>query len=114
MESFTRAYFNIGSIGRRRSSRYRAALHLCRDRLRSRAYRCSLQTDSFDASAEESGGTVGSTEDTPDQRTGRNEELFALANAINELPTDLKNAFVLRTSGEPPRGKRCGIAWPLA
>jgi RNA polymerase sigma-70 factor (ECF subfamily) len=110
MESFVRAYFNIGKFrptARFKTWLYRIALNLCRDHLRSRAYRYSLQTDSFDASGEESGGAfaVWFTDDTPARRTGCNEELVALTNAINELPTDLKNAFVLRTLEDRPEAE---------
>ena len=116
MESFARAYLNIAKFrptAKFKTWLYRLALNLSRDHLRSRAYRYSLQTDSFDASAEESGGAIAVcfTDDTPAQRTGRNEELIALANAINELPTDLKNAFVLRTLENCPEAEAAELGF---
>jgi RNA polymerase sigma factor CnrH len=100
METFVRAYFNIGKFrpaARFATWLYQIALNLCRDYLRSRAYKYSLQTTSFDAPAEEGGdpSLLLAAERRPDQRADRREELIALEKAISELPEDLRNAFIL-------------------
>jgi len=110
IETFVRAYFNIEKFrpaAKFRTWLYRIALNLCRDHVRSRAYRYAMRTDPFDFSAEESGSTVllWLTEDTPDQKTERQEELVALENAINALPPDLKSAFVLRALENRPEAE---------
>jgi RNA polymerase sigma-70 factor (ECF subfamily) len=88
METFVRAYFNIGKF--RPAARFATWL-------RSRAYKYSLQTTSFDAPAEEGGdpSLLLAAERRPDQRADRREELIALEKAISELPEDLRNAFIL-------------------
>jgi RNA polymerase sigma factor (sigma-70 family) len=100
METFVRAYFNIEKF--RPTAKfgtwlYHIALNLCRDHLRSRAYRDSLQTASFDAPTQEGGdpSLLLAMERGPDQKTERLEELNALEKAISELPEDLKNPFIL-------------------
>jgi RNA polymerase sigma-70 factor (ECF subfamily) len=100
METFVRAYFNIGKYrprARFATWLYQIALNLCRDHLRSRTYQYSLQTTSFDASAEDNKepGLILATDRGPDQTADRREELIALEAAIHELPEDLKTSFIL-------------------
>jgi RNA polymerase sigma factor (sigma-70 family) len=100
METFVRAYFNIGKFRPRAKFAtwlYQIALNLCRDHLRSRAYQYSLQTVSFDAPTEDNKdpGLLLARNPRPDESTDRREELTALEKAINELPDDLKNVFIL-------------------
>jgi RNA polymerase sigma factor (sigma-70 family) len=100
METFVRAYFSIGKFkprARFATWLYQIALNLCRDHLRSRAYRYSQQTVSFDAPEEDNQdpGALLASERTPDKTTDRREELLALEQAINELPEELKNVFIL-------------------
>jgi RNA polymerase sigma factor (sigma-70 family) len=100
METFVRAYFNIGKFrpaAKFATWLYQIALNLCRDHLRSRAYQYSLQTTSYDAPAKETGDPtlLLATDRWPDQKTDCLEELIALEKAIDELPKDLKNAFIL-------------------
>src|SRR5260370_41739889 len=96
METFVRAYFNIGKFrprARFATWLYQIALNLCRDHLRSRAYQDSLHTVSFDAPKEESGdpSLLLATEGRPDQKADFLEELIALQKAISELPEELKS-----------------------
>jgi RNA polymerase sigma-70 factor (ECF subfamily) len=100
METFVRAYFNIEKFrpaAKFATWLYHIALNLCRDHLRSRVYRYSLQTVSFDAPSDEGQdpSQLLATEGRPDQKTDRREELIALEKAISELPEELKNAFIL-------------------
>lgn len=95
METFVRAYFHIEKFrpaAKFATWLYHIALNLCRDHLRSRAYRDSLQTIAFDAQAQEAGdpSLLVAMERGPDQKTERLEELTALEKAIRELPEDLK------------------------
>jgi RNA polymerase sigma factor CnrH len=121
-ETFARAYFNIKKFrpaAKFATWLYQIALNLCRDHLRSRAYRNSLQTVSFDAPTQEEVGvasldsakewvpfyapthTVGvpslclAKECRPDQKVERLEELDALEKAVRELPGELKDALIL-------------------
>jgi RNA polymerase sigma-70 factor (ECF subfamily) len=110
METFVRAYFNAGKFrptAKFATWLYHIALNLCRDHLRSRAHRYSLQTVSFDSPSEEGrgAGPLPSTEDRPDQKTDRQEELVALEKAINELPEELKSAFILTTLENRPQAE---------
>jgi RNA polymerase sigma-70 factor (ECF subfamily) len=110
MEAFVRAYFNAGNFrptAKFATWLYHIALNLCRDHLRSRAHRYSLQTVSFDSPSEEGGGPspLRSSEDTPDQKTDRQEELIALEKAISELPEELKSAFILTTLENRPQAE---------
>jgi RNA polymerase sigma factor (sigma-70 family) len=45
------------------------------------------------------------TEDRPDQKADRVEELSALEKAIGELPEDLKNAFILTALEDRPQAE---------
>jgi len=99
-ETFVRVYFNIKKFrpaGKFATWLYQIALNLCRDHLKSRAHRHSLQTVSFDAPTQEVG--VASlhlaTECGPDQKVEQLEELDALEKSIMELPGELKGAFIL-------------------
>jgi RNA polymerase sigma factor CnrH len=121
-ETFARAYFNIKKFrpaAKFATWLYQIALNLCRDHLRSRAYRDSLQTVSFDAPKQEEVGVTSShparewitsfapthevgvqslyvaKECWPDQTVDRREELDALEKAVRELPRDLKEALIL-------------------
>jgi RNA polymerase sigma-70 factor (ECF subfamily) len=110
MEAFVRAYFNIGKFRPTATFAtwlYHIALNLCRDHARSRAYQYSLQTVSLDAPATDHAEPrqIGSSERRPDQKTERIEELTALEKAINELPADLKNAFILTTLDDRPQAE---------
>jgi RNA polymerase sigma factor (sigma-70 family) len=100
METFVRAYFNIEKFrptARFATWLYRIALNLCRDHVRSRAYRDSRQTVSFDAAGQEAGdpGSVMAGERGPGQDAERQEELTALRKAISELPEELKEVVIL-------------------
>jgi RNA polymerase sigma factor CnrH len=108
METFVRAYFNIGKFrpaAKFTTWLYHIALNLCRDHLRSRAYRDSLQTASFDVPAREGEDPdlLLATDRGPDQRADRREELIALEKAISELPEDLKTAFTLTALEDRPQ-----------
>jgi RNA polymerase sigma factor CnrH len=110
METFVRAYFNIEKFrpaAKFATWLYQIALNLCRDHLRSRAYRDSLRTASFDAPAQEGAdqSLLLATERSPDQKTDSREELIALEKAIDELPEDLKNPFVLTALEDRPRAE---------
>jgi len=110
METFVRAYFNARKFrptAKFATWLYHIALNLCRDHLRSRAHRYSLQTVSFDAPSEEGrgAGPLPSTEHRPDQKTDRQEELVALEKAINVLPDELKSAFILTTLENRPQAE---------
>ena len=110
METFVRAYFNIGKFRPRAKFTtwlYRIALNLCRDHLKSQAYQYSRQTVSFDAPAEDNKdpGLLLARDRRPDQSTDRHEELAALEKAINELPEDLKTVFILRALEERPQSE---------
>jgi RNA polymerase sigma factor CnrH len=121
-ETFARAYFNIKKFrpaAKFATWLYQIALNLCRDHLKSRAYRDSLQTVSFDAPIQEEVGVsslhpakervsfcapmhqVGlpslyfARECAPDQKVDRLEELDALEKAVRELPGELKDALIL-------------------
>ncbi|HYY30523.1 MAG TPA: RNA polymerase sigma factor [Chthoniobacterales bacterium] len=100
METFVRAYFNIEKFrptAKFATWLYRIALNLCRDHVRSRAYRDSRQTVSFDAPGQEAGdpGSVLAKERGPRQSAERQEELNALQKAIGELPEELKEVVIL-------------------
>jgi RNA polymerase sigma factor CnrH len=100
METFVRAYFNIEKFrptAKFTTWLYRIALNLCRDHVRSRAYKDSQQTVSFDAPGQEAGdpGSVLARERGPRQTAERQEELSALQKAISELPEELKEAVTL-------------------
>jgi RNA polymerase sigma factor CnrH len=110
METFVRAYFNIEKFrpaAKFATWLYQIALNLCRDHLRSRAYRDSLRTASFDAPAQEGAdqSLLLATERSPDQKTDSREELIALEKAIDELPEDLKNPFVLTALEDRPQAE---------
>ncbi len=114
METFVRAYFNIGKFrpaAKFTTWLYHIALNLCRDHLRSRAYRDSLQTASFDVPAREGEDPdlLLATDLGPDQRADRREELIALEKAISELPEDLKTAFTLTALENRPQAEIAGL-----
>ena len=99
-EAFVRAYFNIEKF--RPTAKfvtwlYHIALNLCRDYVRSQAYRYSSQTISTDVPVEENEGQrpLSSNQRGPDQQTQDLEKLRAVEKAINELPQDLKNPLIL-------------------
>jgi RNA polymerase sigma-70 factor (ECF subfamily) len=100
-ETFVRAYFKIGNFrptAKFSTWLYHIALNLCRDHLKSRAYRHSLHTVSIDAPAQEDGepSQFASAQRSPGQEAERLEELGALEKAINELPEHLKHPLVLK------------------
>ena len=100
METFVRAYFNIEKFrptAKFATWLYRIALNLCRDHVRSRAYKDSQQTVSFDTPGQEAGdpGSVLAGEHGPRQNAERQEELSALQKAISELPEDFKQVVIL-------------------
>src|SRR6476661_6764080 len=83
LETFVRAYFNIGKFrpaAKFATWLYHIALNLCRDHLRSRAHRDSLQTASINSLAQEGEdpSVIAGTARGPDQKTERLEELDAL------------------------------------
>jgi RNA polymerase sigma factor (sigma-70 family) len=98
--AFVRAYFNIEKF--RPTAKfvtwlYHIALNLCRDYVRSQAYRYSSQTISTDVSVEanERHRPLSSNQRGPDQQSQDREKLRAVGKAINELPQDLKNPLIL-------------------
>jgi RNA polymerase sigma factor CnrH len=128
-ETFARAYFNIKKFrpaAKFTTWLYQIALNLCRDHLKSRAYRDSLQTVSFDAPAQEEVGVRSihsakawttfqaplhevavpslypAREYGPDQKVDWLEELDALEKAVKELPAELKDAFMLVAFDDHP------------
>lgn len=109
METFVRAYFNIGKFrpaAKFATWLYHIALNLCRDHLRSRAHRDSLQTASIDSliqEGEDPGMVV--TARGPNHKTERREELEALEKAISELPEELKNPFILTVLEDRPQAE---------
>ena len=99
-ETFARAYFNINKFrpaAKFTTWLYQIALNLCRDHLRSRAYRDSLQTVSFDAPTQEVGVSDLhlATERGPDENVQQIEELDALEKAVSELPAELKEPLIM-------------------
>jgi len=114
METFVRAYFNIEKFrpaARFATWLYQIALNLCRDHLRSRAYRDSQQTASFDAPAYEGGdpNLLLTSDHGPDQKTDRREEVIALEKAISELPEDLKTGFILTALEDRPQAETAAL-----
>jgi RNA polymerase sigma factor CnrH len=110
METFVRAYFNIGKF--RPAAKfvtwlYHIALNLCRDHLRSRAHRDSLQTTSIDSLTQEGEdpSVIAAKARGPDQKTERLEELVALEKAIAELPEELKSPFILTVLEDRPQAE---------
>jgi len=65
------------------------------------------QTESFDAPTEDNKdwSLLPATDRRPDESTDRREELAALNKAINELPEDLKNVFILTALEERQQGE---------
>jgi RNA polymerase sigma factor (sigma-70 family) len=110
METFARAYFNIDKfrpVTKFATWLHHIALNLCRDHLRSQAYRYSLWTASFDAPTQEGEdlSVLAALERGPDQKAERLEELNALEKAISELPEELKNAFILTALEDRPQAE---------
>jgi RNA polymerase sigma factor (sigma-70 family) len=107
LETFIRAYFNIGKFrpaAKFATWLYHIALNLCRDHLRSRAHRDSLQTASIDSLTQDP-TVIAATARGPDQKTERLEELDALEKAISELPEELKNPFILTVLEDRPQAE---------
>lgn len=101
-EAFVRAYLNIGNF--RPTAKfgtwlYRITLNLCRDYVRSRAYRNAFQTISTDQPIEgsEERRQLASVQQAPDRQAQMREDLRALDRAMSELRADLKNPLILTT-----------------
>lgn len=101
-ETFVRAYLHIGKFrpqGLFSTWLHQIALNLCRDFVRSRAYRNRQQTDSLSWHPEESGDD--GQRDLADPRSGpveavvHRQELSLLRRAIERLPLELKSPLVL-------------------
>jgi RNA polymerase sigma-70 factor (ECF subfamily) len=101
-ETFVRAYLHIGKFhpkGLFSTWLHQIALNLCRDFVRSRAYRNRQRTDSLSWHPEESGGE--GQRDVADPRSGpaeaalHKQELSLLARAIGRLPLELKGPLML-------------------
>ena len=117
METFVRAYFNVGKFRPKAKFvrwLYQIALNLCRDRPKSLSRspeKPSLPIlppdESFDAPIGDNKdpGLLLATDRRPDESTDRREELAALENAINELPEDLKNVFILTALEKRQQGE---------
>ena len=135
-ETFARAYFNITKFrpaAKFATWLYQIALNLCRDHLRSRAYRDSLKTVSLDVPRQEDVGVPNShpakewvpfhaplhevgvpslylaKECGPDQKVDRLEELDALGKAVRELPGELKEALILVAFEDHPLAEAAAL-----
>jgi RNA polymerase sigma factor CnrH len=135
-ETFARAYFNIKKFrpaAKFATWLYQIALNLCRDHLKSRAYRDSLQTVSFDAPTQEEVGAPSlhpakawvsfyapthelgvpslylARECGPDQKVDWLEELDALEKAVRELPEELKDALILVAFEDHPLAEAAAL-----
>lgn len=100
-EVFVRAYFKIHQFEPKAKFAtwlYRIATNLCRDRVRSRAYKKSIQTDSLivrDSEGEETDRPLPSLDSDPAKNLENKEQMKALEGAIQDLDHDLKTVFVL-------------------
>ena len=101
-EAFARAYLNIGNFrptAKFATWLYRITLNLCRDYVRSRAYRNASHTISTDQPIEgsEERRQLASVQQAPDRQAQMREELRALERAISELPAELRDPLVMTT-----------------
>ncbi len=100
-ETFVRAYFKIHQFEPKAKFvtwLYRIATNLCRDRVRSRTYKKSIQTDSLittDSEGEESERPLASLDQDPSKKLETKEKMSELEKAIQDLTHDLKTVFVL-------------------
>ena len=100
-ETFVRAYFKIHQFepkARFVTWLYRIAMNLCRDRVRSRTYKNSIQTDSFmitDQEGDEVERSLPSAEQNPFEKLETKEQMIVLERAIRDLSHDLKTVFIL-------------------
>jgi len=97
-ETFVRAYFRICSFkprARFATWLFTIATNLCRDRVRSRAYRDSHRTLPLSTGAANDLPEPRSGDLEPDQAVERDERLRILEAAIDRLPHDLKTALIL-------------------
>lgn len=107
-ETFVRAYFKIHQFEPKAKFvtwLYQIAMNLCRDRVRSRTYKKSIQTDSLVATnheGEESERPLLSLDQDPSEKLEAKEQMFVLEGAIQDLAHDLKTAFVLAVLEERP------------
>jgi RNA polymerase sigma-70 factor (ECF subfamily) len=101
-ETFVRAYFNIGKFSPRglfSTWLHQIALNLCRDLVRSKAWRNRQQTESLSLNPETSGKEgqkeVEDLSPGPAANTLREEKMEKLYRAINGLPLELKGPLML-------------------
>lgn len=112
-ETFIRAYFKRHQFQpRARVSTwlYQIALNLCRDHARSRAGRQSHQTESITANLPNGGADrdFASSAVDPSKEAALREDLGLLHAAIQELPHELKSAFILAVLEDYPQ-KDCAV-----
>ncbi|SDT90897.1 RNA polymerase sigma-70 factor, ECF subfamily [Verrucomicrobium sp. GAS474] len=118
-DTFVRAYFSIGKF--RPSALFstwlfQIALNLCRDRVRTKAYRQTRQTDSLSRTPEEveARGEHELPSSIPDPAVlaQQSEKMRALQDAINGLPHGLKAPFLLAVMeglSQEEAGNRLGL-----
>lgn len=108
-ETFVRAYFHIGQFKPNAlfsTWLFRIALNLCRDHVRSKAYRQGSRTESLDARLDEFHGSpreISAPQTTPGEELAAREELAAVEREIDRLPLELKEAFILHVLEQRPQ-----------
>lgn len=97
-ETFVRAYLRISSFkpkARFATWLFAIATNLCRDHVRSRAYRDAHRTLSLSPEAPDAPPEPSSGAPKPDEAAERDERLQMVEAAIDRLPHDLRTALIL-------------------
>lgn len=97
-ETFVRAYFAIGRFRPRAKFStwlYTIAIRLCRDHVRSRAHRQRGVTESIEEKVEHGWLAPDDPRRDPAELAATSEELLRLEKAIQQLPSDLRDALIL-------------------
>lgn len=110
-ETFVRLYFNATKF--KRQAKFSTWLHtiatnLCRDYSRSKQYRRSRATVSFDAFGQDETRTADTSED-PAQALLTSERVATLQAAISELPHKLKTALILFSLEDRSQAECAGL-----